>query len=223
MAQTELEDALRVKWNLNVAKNVIVFIGDGMDPNTVTATRIYKSGESSKLSFERFPHMGLLKTYSANKMVPDSGSTATALFCGVKVNHETVGVDTTVRKGDCVATLNRNARLDSLVVHAQDAGKSTGLVTTMRVTHATPAPLYAHSANRRWECEANMPKSSPCKDIARQLVEDEPGKNINVQYNARNSAAPNCLRVFQCAGSTLPDPSSSQPYSSFTPLRRFHD
>lgn len=54
-------------------------------------------------------------------------------------------------------------------------------MTTTRVTHATPAPLYAHSANRRWECESKMPKTAEkCKDIARQLVEDLPGRNIKV-------------------------------------------
>lgn len=58
---------------------------------------------------------------------------------------------------------------------------TAGFVTTTRVTHATPAPLYAHCANRRWECESKMPKSAAsCKDIARQLIEDEPGKNIRV-------------------------------------------
>lgn len=54
-------------------------------------------------------------------------------------------------------------------------------MTTTRVTHATPSALYAHSANRRWECESKMPKSAElCKDIARQLVEDRPGKDLNV-------------------------------------------
>jgi alkaline phosphatase len=49
------------------------------------------------------------------------------------------------------------------------------------VTHATPSALYAHSPQRNWECEAKMPESaSKCKDIARQLIEDEPGKSINV-------------------------------------------
>lgn len=50
-----------MKLNYNTAKNVILFIGDGMDPNTVTATRIYKGGESHRLVYEKFPHMGLLK------------------------------------------------------------------------------------------------------------------------------------------------------------------
>lgn len=55
----------------------------------------------------------------------------------------------------------------------------TGFVTTTRVTHATPAPLYAHGPNRKWE--GSVPNNySHCKDIARQLIEDEPGKSIKV-------------------------------------------
>lgn len=57
----ELDEALKVAVNNKIAKNVIVFIGDGMGPNTVTATRIYKHGESGRLTFEKFPHVGLLK------------------------------------------------------------------------------------------------------------------------------------------------------------------
>ncbi|CAD1478590.1 unnamed protein product, partial [Heterotrigona itama] len=60
--------------------------------------------------------------------------------------------------------------------------KSTGLVTTTRVTHATPAALYAHAASRYWEDDGKVPPAArtSCKDIARQLLEDEPGRNINV-------------------------------------------
>lgn len=63
------------------------------------------------------------------------------------------------------------------------AGKSTGLVTTTRVTHATPAALYAHAASRYWEDDGKVPPAArtSCKDIARQLLEDEPGHNINVR------------------------------------------
>lgn len=51
------------------------------------------------------------------------------------------------------------------------------------VVHATPSALYSHVPNRRWECESKMKSedhSEGCKDIARQLVEDEPGRHINV-------------------------------------------
>lgn len=66
-------------------------------------------------------------------------------------------------------------------------GKSTGLVTTTRVTHATPSALYAHASSRYWEDDGKVPPAArtSCKDIARQLLEDEPGRNINVRNNIR--------------------------------------
>ncbi|XP_011161177.1 alkaline phosphatase [Solenopsis invicta] len=181
LANKELEESLSYHWNMKKAKNVILFVGDGMSPDTITASRIYRGGETSRLVWEHFPHIGILKTYTTNELVPDSASTATALFGGVKTNYELVGVDANVQLGDCEASLNVNYHVDSFLTWAQAAGKVTGFVTTTRVTHATPAPLYAHCANRRWECESKMPKNATgCKDIARQLVEDIPGKNIRV-------------------------------------------
>lgn len=64
----ELEDALNLNWNEGIAKNIIIFVGDGMGPNTITAARIYKSGEGSSLSFETFPHIGLLKVSNKDKI-----------------------------------------------------------------------------------------------------------------------------------------------------------
>ncbi|XP_052748934.1 alkaline phosphatase isoform X2 [Galleria mellonella] len=152
-----------------------------MGPNTVTATRIYKGGESHRLIYENFPHVGLLKTYAADKMVPDSACTATALLCGIKANKDTVGVDARVKRKDCLSSLEPDARLKSLAAMALETGKSAGFVTTMRVTHATPSPLYAHSADRTWECDANLPPTAAtCKDHARQLIEDWPGRDLNV-------------------------------------------
>ena len=67
-------------------------------------------------------------------------------------------------------------------------GKSTGIVTNTRLTHGTPSALYAHSASRYWEDDSKMEQSAKylCKDITRQLVEDEPGKNINVSIISYN-------------------------------------
>ncbi|CAH1406610.1 unnamed protein product [Nezara viridula] len=166
---------------MNIAKNVIVFVGDGMGPNTITAARIYRAGESSYLFWERFPHVGAVKTYNNNKQVPDSASTATAIFTGVKNNHGMLGVDATVNENDCEASLREEARLKTIGQLAQEAGKSTGIVTTTRITHATPAAMYAHSAHRDWECDNSIPASAAkCKDIGRQLIEDLPGRNYNV-------------------------------------------
>nr|CAD7580791.1 unnamed protein product [Timema californicum] len=104
------------------------------------------------------------------------------MFSGVKSNYNTGGVDQTVQLDDCEASLKPEARLKSFVDWAILAGKDTGFVTTTRVTHATPGPLYSHFANRKWECESGMPETAKdCKDIARQLVEDEPGRSIKVR------------------------------------------
>ena len=62
-------------------------------------------------------------------------------------------------------------------------GKSTGIVTNTRITHGTPSALYAHSASRYWEDDSKMSgvDQTLCKDITRQLVEDSPGRNIQVR------------------------------------------
>lgn len=67
-AKATLNRALKTPININVARNVILFIGDGMGVATVTAGRIYAAqqqglryGEESSLAFERFPHVGLSK------------------------------------------------------------------------------------------------------------------------------------------------------------------
>ena len=56
------------------------------------------------------------------------------------------------------------------------AGKATGFVTTTRVTHASPAPIYANSADRDWEDSAK----DGCSDIASQLVRSDVGKKLRV-------------------------------------------
>lgn len=76
--------------------------------------------------------------------------------------------------------------MDSIATWAQKAGKATGIVTTSRITHASPTGTYGHVANREWECDAdvslynNDPKT--CQDIASQLVYNDPGKSFKVIF-----------------------------------------
>lgn len=101
----------------------------------------------------------------------------------MKANFKTVGLDSGVPADDCFGSLHPEHRVNSILQYAQNAQMATGFVTTARVTHATPAALYAKSANREWECETKMKPNDlliGCKDIARQLVEDAPGRNLNV-------------------------------------------
>lgn len=60
-AEQEIKESLSYKWNENIAKNVIIFIGDGMSIDTITASRIYHKGEANYLGWEKFPHIGLIK------------------------------------------------------------------------------------------------------------------------------------------------------------------
>ncbi|CAN7984808.1 unnamed protein product, partial [Ixodes hexagonus] len=168
------------------AKNVIIFVGDGMGISTVTASRIYggqlqgRRGEGSSLAFEYFPFTALVKTYSVDKQVTDSAASATALFCGSKTKFTMLGVSALANLSECDSLAGHE--IDSFIKRAQDKGEATGLVTTTRVTHATPAALYTHSVHRDWENDVRVPKDAAhkCKDIARQLIEDAPGKNLNV-------------------------------------------
>lgn len=136
VAKSDIETTLNIIKQEQLAKNVILFIGDGLDLNTITATRIYKykNGETQFLAFEKFTNIGLLKTYSANKLVPDSCSTATALFAGVKVNHKTVGVDATIQRNDCDGSLKSDVQLPTIFDWAQESGKATGKKCQIQVT-----------------------------------------------------------------------------------------
>lgn len=184
-AQNILAEKLKnAELNKNRAKNIIMFLGDGMSVHTVTATRAFKGDSSEQISFEKFPYLGLSKTYCVNKQVADSACSATAYLSGVKGNYGTIGVNAQVKRKDCFKAQNPATHTESIAKWAQDAGKSTGLVTTARVTHASPAGVYAHTAEREWESDTDIIKDK-CSavdnmDIARQLVHTPVGRNLKV-------------------------------------------
>lgn len=78
--QNFVKDRLNLKHNNKKAKNVILFIGDGMGITTTSSSRQYLSGEETQLSFEKFPYYGLTRPYCVNRQVPDSACTATAFL-----------------------------------------------------------------------------------------------------------------------------------------------
>ncbi|XP_069008994.1 intestinal-type alkaline phosphatase [Embiotoca jacksoni] len=172
-----LHTALNIQPNLHKAKNLILFLGDGMGVPTVTAARILKgqlagqSGEETSLVMDTFPHLALSKTYNVDQQMPDSAGTATAYLCGVKANYGTVGVTATTQRHNCRTTYGNE--VTSILHRAKQAGKSVGIVTTTRVQHASPAASYAHSANRGWYADSYLTpeaKQNGCTDIAYQLV-----------------------------------------------------
>ena len=196
-SQATLQQMLEVQPNTNQAKNVIIFIADGADPVNITATRILdgqlqdKGGEENILSYETFPNVALVKTYTADSQVADSAPTATAWNSGVKSNNGTIGVSAAVQNNNCAS--QQGNTVTSIFELAEMAGMSTGTVSTARLTHATPAANYAHTANRDWESDADLSdeaKQNGCMDIAAQLLAFPYGDGLEV---AMGGGRPNFL------------------------------
>ena len=173
------------------AKNVILFIGDGMGVSTVTAARILDgqrkgmSGEENSLSFEHFPFTGLVKTYNTDSQTADSAGTMSAMVTGVKTRIGLFGVDENVGRGDC--TSGQGRELVTALELAELARKSTGIVSTARITHATPAATYAKSVDRNWEDDSELPASARgagCSDIASQLISST--ASMRTRFNAQH-------------------------------------
>lgn len=145
IAKDFVDGQLTKRLNTNKAKNVIFFLADGMSVATYNAARVTIGGEEKSMSFETFPHMGMVRTYCTDFQVPDSASTSTAYLTGVKANEGTVGVTAKVRRGDCTDQLDLSTHTESIFKWALDSRKSAGLVTTDLVSGASPAGVFAHS------------------------------------------------------------------------------
>ena len=185
------------------ARNVILFVGDGMGVSTVTAARILEGqrlggpGEEHQLAFEQLPFLALSKTYSVNQQTSDSAPTATALVTGVKTRGGSLGVDETLGEGVQDAAVTAQHALTTILELAEAHGLATGIVTTTRITHATPAANYAHTSNRDWESDASLPDAATVPDIAAQLVAAQQKYGIEVvlgggrtQFKPRTVADP---------------------------------
>ena len=190
------------------AKNVILFIGDGMGLSTIAAARIREgqlrgaSGEENALSFERFPYVSLSKTYSVNGQTADSAPTMTAMVTGIKTLQGVLSVDQRVKYDNCASAKGKGVA--TYLEVAEALGMSTGIVSTARITHATPAATYAHTPNRDWESDAELTdeaKANGCRDIARQLVEFPYGNGLEVALGGgRSYFLPNTVADPEDAG-----------------------
>ena len=141
------------------AKNVILFIGDGMGPSVLTATRLYKVGEEGDLEMMKLPRSARIKTFSHDAQTTDSAPSMAAYTTGVKMNNEVIAMssdtkavapskDANGNKGINNCTGDNGTPVPTILELAKAAGKSVGAVTTTELTHATPAATYAHICHR---------------------------------------------------------------------------
>ena len=143
-------------------KNIIFFLGDGMGMTTLTAARVYSVGEDGDLTIDTLPESAFVKTYSNDAQVTDSAPSMAAYMTGVKMNNEVLSMSADTRAVEPVLDANGNKLgnacgagngqpVTTLLELAKAQGLGTGVVTTTRVTHATPASTYSHICHRDLE------------------------------------------------------------------------
>ncbi|XP_026744943.1 membrane-bound alkaline phosphatase-like [Trichoplusia ni] len=188
-AQASLAARLARPAVTGTARNVVMFLGDGMSVPTLAAARTLlgqrrnATGEETYLAFETFPTVGLVKTYCVDAQIADSACSATAYLGGAKANIGTIGVSANVPREHCTAAQLPHNHVHSIAEWALSDGRDAGIVTTTRVTHASPAGAYAHTSSRDWESDADI--GDACagarqQDIALQLVHSHPGNKFKV-------------------------------------------
>ncbi len=169
------------------ATNVILLIGDGMGPEIVgLATEYSRVIDGRELWLERAiseGHLALANVRPVDALVADSAAAATALATGRKTANDMVSVDP------------RGKPLTTILELAEKSSKSTGLVTTTRLTHATPACFAAHVAHRDSE-----------NDIAVQML--AAGVDVMLGGGLRN---------------WIPENAATSEYSTFTGTSKRQD
>jgi len=139
------------------ARNIVIMIPDGMGIPDVTAARIFRNGpEGAPLAFETLSEIGYQRTHSKDSTVTDSAAAASAWACGEKFNNNELCCHDNNSDGIC----DSGGPTATILEMAKSRGKSTGLVATSTITHATPAVWASHVHNRNCETE-----------IARQYID----------------------------------------------------
>lgn len=130
------------------ARNVILFLGDAGGIPTLNIASAYAHGAPLKLFIHRMPHIALMDTSTAGEWVSDSAAGMTAIVTGEKTNNGVLS-----QSAQAVRGKSDGAPLKTILEYAEERGLSTGVITNMAVTDATPAACYAHSNDRRSAAE----------------------------------------------------------------------
>lgn len=126
------------------ARNVILFLGDAGGIPTLSAASAYGHGAPQKLYIQQMPHIALMETSTADEWVTDSAAGMTAIVTGEKTHNGVLSQSAKAVRGK-----SDGEPLKTIVEYAEERGLSTGIITNMAVTDATPAACYAHANDRR--------------------------------------------------------------------------
>lgn len=159
-------------------KNVLFFLGDGMGITTLTAMRIYEVGEAGSITIDTLPESAFVRTYSEDGQVTDSAPSMAAYMTGVKMKNEVISMSAGTNayrpdgsqfvdaSGNSTCEAGNGKAVPTLLELMKAKGYATGVVSTTRITHATPATTYSHVCNRNGE-----------NTIAAQMVPNGAGFN----------------------------------------------
>src|SRR5947207_13730037 len=122
-------------WVVQKPFGIILFVGEGLAPSRIAATRVFAGGADVPLSLDSMPHLALVRNYSNDFAAPDSAAAASAIATGVKVNNRSIGAESS------------GAAVPTLIDLARRSGRATGLVSDGKITNATAAAFYAHGSD----------------------------------------------------------------------------
>ena len=126
------------------AKNVILFLGDAGGLATLNAASAYGHGEPQKLFIQSMPHIALSDTTPEGNWVSDSAAGMTAIVTGQKTRNGVIS-----QGPDVVRGVKDGTPLKTILEYAEERGLSTGVLSNMNMTDATPAACYAHANDRK--------------------------------------------------------------------------
>jgi alkaline phosphatase len=171
------------------AKYVFLFIGDGMAMPQISSAEVFSTARSSrdvnitKLGFTQFPVAGLTTTYDAGTFITDSASAVTAIATGNKTLSGVINMDP-----------GKSRSFKTIAEYAHEAGMKVGIVSSVTLTHATPAGFFA-----------KVPSRSNYYDIAVQMgksgFEYFGGGRVD-QPRGKNDDQPDALELAKAQGYT---------------------
>ena len=122
-------------WVVQKPFGIILFIGEGLTPSRLAATRVFGGGVDTPLSLDSMPYVALVKNYSNDFAAPDAAAAASMIATGTKVNNKSIGAQV------------RGAATQNLPELAHRAGRATGLVTDGKITSTTAAAFYTNGSD----------------------------------------------------------------------------